>query len=594
VDEGLDDLRREVLQLMATPGELRDGLARVLARIDALIAAQVPRGPSAQDAQIEEVLDVLFALARLDFSRRAVVHGDGAIDALAQSANMLCEELEVAQGEMQRARTEAEAATLAKSQFLAHVSHEIRTPLTALIGFADLLAVPTLSESDRLNYAMIIRRNGEHLLSVINDILDLSRIEAGRLLIETIPCSPVRILANVASLMRVRANDRGLTFKLDLATPIPSQVRTDPTRLLQILLNLVGNAIKFTREGIVRVVAAYEGRALVIDVMDTGIGMSEEQRAALFQPFQQADLSMTRRYGGSGLGLAISQALAEALGGHISVESVLGRGSKFRLTLPVAADGPLVERVDQAPLEQDRTAAAVRLRGSVLVVEDGVDNQVLIMMLLRGYGLTVAIASDGRAGLQRALDVWRRGSPFDLVLMDMQMPEMDGYQATAALRRDGYPGPIVALTAHAMAGETERCIAAGCTDYLRKPIDRGELVATLRRFLPDAPVSDEPPPLYSRFGDDTTMTEILGRFVGALPERVNALRSLAAARDLAQLERLAHQLKGAAGGYGFPEITEAAASVVDAVQANSEHALILQLVDQLAQLCLRARLGGTG
>jgi signal transduction histidine kinase/DNA-binding response OmpR family regulator len=583
-----------VLQLLSQPGDLRDGLARLLDRLNA-IAAPSGGGKEAtepsSEARIGEVLDVLYGLAGLDFSLRAQVYGDGPLDALAQTANMLSEELEATQHAMEAARAAAEAATLAKSQFLAHMSHEIRTPLTALIGFADLLSAPSVSESERLNYAMIIRRNGEHLLSVINDILDLSRIEAGRLTVETIVCSPAQILSEVASLMRVRAKESGLYFELYLDTPVPSSMKSDPTRLRQILLNLVGNAIKFTRRGGVEVRARYQDGELAIDVIDTGIGMSEEQLSTLFQPFQQADLSMTRRYGGSGLGLAISRALADALGGRISVESVLEQGSRFRLALPAVQAAEFVERIDEKPPDRPDARRSVRLHGSVLVVEDGIDNQVLVTTLLRNYGLTVAVAGDGKVALQHALEAWRHGTPFDVILMDMQMPVMDGYQATTALRREGYPNAIIALTAHAMAGERERCLNAGCSDYLRKPIDRGELVAALTRHLVPTPTEESAPLVHSSFAADPEMVEIIVRFVGSLPERVAAIRAAARGNEREVLLRLVHQLKGAAGGYGFGEIGERAFAIEEALRSGSEQAVVLRLTDELAELCERARAG---
>jgi signal transduction histidine kinase/CheY-like chemotaxis protein/HPt (histidine-containing phosphotransfer) domain-containing protein len=543
-------------------------------------------------AQVNDVLEVMTSLASLDFHARARVLGDGPLDALAQVANMLSEELQATQEAMATARAAAEAATEAKSRFLAHMSHEIRTPLTALLGFADLLLAPKLTESERLNYAMIIRRNGEHLLSVINDILDLSRVEAGRLHVERVPCSPARILSDVASLLRGRADEVGLHFEAHLVTPIPAVVVTDPTRIRQILLNFVGNAVKFTRKGAVRVLARVDGVHLVVEVVDTGIGIAPEHLPNLFHAFTQGDLSMARRFGGSGLGLAISKALAEALGGSISVDSELGRGSTFRLSLPIES-GDSSETVDALPVDFPAPLAAPpRLAGSVLVAEDGVDNQVLATILLRSYGLTVAVAADGEMAVQRTLEAWRHGTPFDVVLMDMQMPVLDGYQATTSLRRAGYDRPIVALTAHAMAGERERCIEAGCDDYIRKPIDRRELLQSLRRHLqPPTAEGAATALLHSSFADDSEMVEIIQRFVASLPERVAALRAEARVPGSQTLVRLAHQLKGAAGGYGFGPISEAAATLEAAARSGGEHANVLRAVEELADVCARARTG---
>jgi signal transduction histidine kinase/CheY-like chemotaxis protein/HPt (histidine-containing phosphotransfer) domain-containing protein len=603
-EQQVDEIRTQVRSILAASAAwpdagVRGQLERLRDQIDAVgddttrLLAAIER----EDQQLDEVLDVLFAVARLDFSQRAPIRGDRPLDALAAVANMLSEEIELAQREMNEARAAAETATEAKSRFLANMSHEIRTPLTALLGFADLLTSPVLSESDRLNYAMIIRRNGEHLLSVINDILDLSRVEAGRLMVEQIDCPPAQIFAEVASLMRLRAQAHGLRFAAELTTPVPATVRSDPTRLRQILLNLVGNAVKFTREGQVTMRLALDGEGrLCFEVEDTGPGIAPDVVAELFQPFQQADLSMTRRFGGSGLGLAISRALATALDGTIEVETALGRGSTFRLRVPitVAGDGRTITRLEDAGLAHAPGAAGAQFTGTALVVEDGLDNQVLIVTLLRGWGLQVAVARDGEVALQRVAAADQTGRAYDVVLMDMQMPILDGYQATAALRASGYRGPIVALTAHAMAGERERCLAAGCDEYVGKPIDRAQLVAALARHLPSAAAAIEAgdgTSLHSSFADDPAMQPIITRFVAALPARVTAIRAEAHAPGSTALARLVHQLKGAAGGYGFAEITTAAAAVEHALRTDAAHAEVLRAIDLLEAVSARARAG---
>jgi signal transduction histidine kinase/CheY-like chemotaxis protein len=588
-DEQVDHLRRELQQLIAHPDETREGLQRLLARVDTLAdaAAAAAAVQRRDQAQVDAVLDVMLRMAGLDFGRRAPVYGDGPLDALAQGVNMLSEELEAAQDAMSKARAAAEAATLAKSRFLAHMSHEIRTPMTALLGFAELLSAPSLSECDRLNYVTILRRNGEHLLSVVNDILDLSRIEAGRLALEKIAFSPAQILHEVASLMQVRARESGLEFSIALDTPVPARICGDPTRVRQILLNLVGNAIKFTQEGKVAVRVRLDATSLVFAVEDTGIGMDADEQTALFQPFQQGDLSMTRRFGGSGLGLSISRVLAEALGGRITVESAPGRGSIFRLVLPVDPAGPMLDHLDAEPRHRPQAPAAVRLSGSVLVAEDGADNQVLIKMLLHGYGLSVAVVADGRAAIARALDAARNGAPFDVVLMDMQMPVVDGYMATAELRKAGYDKPIVALTAHAMAGERVRCLACGCNDYVRKPIERAELLAALARILP-ASAPDDDGPLQSSLVD-ATLQPLIERFVRRLPDRVTALRVESRAPASDRLLLLVHQLRGAAGGFGYHPVSTAAGAVEDLLRAGGEHALVLRALDDLFAICARVR-----
>jgi signal transduction histidine kinase/CheY-like chemotaxis protein/HPt (histidine-containing phosphotransfer) domain-containing protein len=548
--------------------------------------------------RLEEILGVLLGLARLDFTARARVTGAGPLDALAASANMLAEELDHALRTLSAAKAEAESATLAKSAFLAHMSHEIRTPLTALLGFADLLAAPALSESDRLNYAMIIQRNGEHLLEVINDLLDLSKIEAGKLAVERRDCSPVGLLAEVAALMRIRAEQRGLRFEVVLATPVPATISTDPTRLRQVLHNLVGNAVKFTSQGSVILTASSsaDGRTMTLAVADTGIGMSPEQLGQLFRPFQQADVTMSRRFGGTGLGLAICRPMVEALGGALTVESRLGQGSTFVVRLPVeaAAGTPLVSAIpaESGASEGSKRGEAALLSGAVLLAEDGPDNQVLIATLLRRAGLTVAVVASGDLAVEGALAAGREGRPFDLVLMDMQMPVLDGYEATRSLRAAGYGGPVVALTAHTMSGERERCLAAGCDGYLAKPLDPVEFRALLRRFLRQRPPPDTAPErIYSRFHADPDLGPIIPLFVDTLPERAERMRAAWRAGEARELARLAHQLRGAAGGYGFPGITAAAAEVEDALDGHREGVMVDRLLGELLGLCGRANAG---
>lgn len=505
--------------------------------------------------------------------------------------------------ELRRARETAEANDRAKSEFLANMSHEIRTPLTAVLGFSDLLMDSSLGESDRLNYTQAIRRNGEHLLALINDVLDLSKLNAHKLKVETIDCSLPAILHEVASIMQVRALDKGLAFNLSYETPIPKQFRIDPTRVRQILFNLLSNAIKFTPRGEVNIVvrcreAGSDASRVEIDVTDTGIGLKEGEIEALFKPFQQANLSTTREYGGTGLGLTICRSLAEVLGGEIRVSSVPAVGSTFTLVLPgeVATDAPMAHEpcliADDLRADADQMESTQRLSGRVLLAEDGPDNQLLLSTMLRKRGLEVDIAENGESAVVQALEALDREAPFDIILMDMQMPKLDGYGAAARLRARGYAGPIVALTAHAMTGERERCIAAGCDDYLTKPISRQELLGAVEAHVrgePSTSTRTEAPrvddtrvpdgaPIHSSVADDPEMTELVAAFVERLPDQVHALRAAAETGDLERVQRLAHQLKGAAGGYGFlPVSEEAAALEVAAREASSRTELEVAL-----------------
>jgi len=461
-----------------------------------------------------------------DYSLHVKKHGRDEFGVLCDGFNTMLDQIEVTRDELQHAHDElekrvmqrtaelqvalaaAEAANVAKSQFLANMSHEIRTPMTAILGYADILAEgEALSHLGREQVAAM-RRNGDHLLTLINDILDLSKIEAGKMTIERIECQPCRIVADVVSLMRPRAVDKGLKLDLILDGPVPETVRTDPTRLRQIFVNLIGNAIKFTEEGGVRLVVsmakphAGANTQMCFEIINTGVGMAPEQLEKAFDAFTQADETMTRRFGGTGLGLTVSSALAENLGGTLSVESQLGQGSTFRFTI---ATGPLdgirmlvdqQEAFSSASTPHEKPRAVFDPSARVLLCEDGPDNQRLIAFLLEKAGARVALAENGLAGLEEALRARDAGEPFDVILMDMQMPVLDGYRATRRLREEGYQGPIIALTAHAMAHDRQKCLDAGCDDYVSKPIRREDLLATValhatggRKSAPSAPTT---------------------------------------------------------------------------------------------------------
>jgi signal transduction histidine kinase/ActR/RegA family two-component response regulator len=378
--------------------------------------------------------------------------------------------------ELEEAKATALAASEFKSMFLANMSHEIRTPMNAILGFVDLLADHDDEREQRLSHMGTIRRNAEHLLGVINDILDLSKIEAGRLAIEPVPTAMGTLLADVRTLMAGRAEAKGLSLDMRVDPGLPDAVLTDGGRVRQVLINLIGNAVKFTQTGGIRVlVSAQPGHGAVwafrVEVRDTGIGLTPQQVATLFQPFTQADASITRRFGGTGLGLSISRNLAQLLGGDVEASGTPGEGSCFTFTFKTSACEPAV----QTPAEPAESSVNA-LRGlRVLLAEDGVDNQRLIRHYLTRVGVDLAIVENGRL----AVDALEGDPGFDAVLMDMQMPEMDGYTAASLLRSRGCDLPIVALTAHAMAGDRERCLASGCSHYLTKPLDRALLISTL-------------------------------------------------------------------------------------------------------------------
>lgn len=394
-----------------------------------------------------------------------------------------------AEEELARARCDAENANQCKSDFLANMSHEMRTPLTAILGYADLLA----EEPDAVDAcvaAEIIRRNGTHLLDLINDILDLAKIEAGKYETKLDACSPGQLVAEVVALMRVRAEAKGVALKAQYEGAIPERITTDPTRLRQILLNVVGNAVKFTEVGEIRIVTRLVNEAqeprIQFDVVDTGIGMSSEELDRLFSPFTQG----RRKLGGTGLGLAISKRLARILGGDIQVTSQLGDGSTFGITIAAGnLEGvSLVEYADSLPAAENKphgqgTANGMRVACRILLAEDGPDNQRFISLILRLAGAEVTVAENGEMAIELALKAEAENRPFSLVIMDMQMPIMDGYEATRKLRESGFARPIIALTAYAMKDDMAKCLAAGCDAYASKPVDRERLLAMLHSHL---------------------------------------------------------------------------------------------------------------
>ncbi len=395
--------------------------------------------------------------------------------------------------EIREALERAESASKAKSDFLANMSHEIRTPMTAILGYSDLMVNNDLiaSDADELaEMAKSIHSNANHLLDVINDILDVSKIEAGFLSIEQIETSPLCQIEEVASLLRPRAQSKGIELRVIYDTSVPSVIVTDPTRVKQILFNLVGNAIKFTEIGTVTIRFRHlpDEQMMAIDVIDTGIGIRPEQVRVLqeFEPFMQADASTTRKFGGTGLGLHISRSLSAMLGGGIEIESEFGRGTTVRVRLrarvspeaefiDAATSGLVLNQIKshQKPDGARRSSAKVLAGTRILLAEDGPDNQRLISFNLQSAGAEVTVAKTG----VEAIELARQLKPH-LILMDMQMPEMDGYEATRKLRENGCGLPIIALTAHAMDGDRKRCIDAGCSEYLTKPIDKYLLIQT--------------------------------------------------------------------------------------------------------------------
>lgn len=392
------------------------------------------------------------------------------------------------QEELRRAKEAAEVANATKSAFLANMSHEIRTPLGAVIGFSELLLNSKISFSERVNSVEVIKRNGRLLSNIINDILDLSKVEAGKLEVEKVSVPFGEVMKEIGSVLNLEAVEKGITLKVISEGAIPSNIKTDPLRLRQILLNIVGNAIKFTTRGSVhvkvRLVQPVSGPArLAFIVSDTGEGIKPEQIDRLFVPFTQADASTTRKFGGTGLGLVLSRKLANALGGDVTLtETAPGKGSTFTVTIDPEISEQVLFESSILPADNVMHFSNEKFEGNlsllkILVVDDSLDNQALIKRILRLAGAQAETANNGKEAIEKALN-----GDFSLILMDLQMPEMDGYEATRILREKGYKRPIIALTAHAMKEERQRSLRSGFDDHLTKPIDQELLVKTLAEY----------------------------------------------------------------------------------------------------------------
>lgn len=406
--------------------------------------------------------------------------------------------LRMAWEEMHEAKEEAERASRAKSAFVSRMSHELRTPMNAILGFSQLLEEEELKPEQK-DFVLEINRAGVHLLELINQVLDLAKIEAGSMTLENIPFDPTQMVEQVATLIGEQARARELELRLEVSPDLPGQILGDPTRLRQVLINLAGNALKFTHQGGIdlRVALVEEGNRIEYSVRDSGIGMDAETLARLFRPFSQADESVTRKFGGTGLGLSIARDLVRAMGGEIHVESESGQGSRFWFSLPAVraaeefadnhsaglASAPITEPV---PLSENAggTSEPSELAGHVLLVEDNNINQIIASRMLERLGLTHEIANNGREALEKI-----QAHTYDLILMDVQMPEMDGMDATRALRaweiENARPRlPVIAMTANALSGDRSDCLASGMDDHLAKPVRVETLRALLAHWLP--------------------------------------------------------------------------------------------------------------
>ena len=581
---------------------------------------ELPWTRTLADGQVHR--DERLSLAQTDGGERMflvncapVLGGSGRTNGVLVSLDDITQ-IEAQKRELAEAKVSADFANQTKSLFLANMSHEIRTPMNAILGFTELLKRGKLrDEALARRYLDTIHSSGTHLLQLINDILDLSKVEAGHLEVERIPCAAQEIAREVVDILGIKAQESGVGFGLRIDGRIPARITADPVRLRQILTNLAGNALKFTREGRVEIVLRMETTSLLaIDITDTGIGIEPDRLELIFEPFVQADQSVNRRFGGTGLGLSISRRFARALGGDIVARSVPGSGSTFTVTLD---PGPLddvgwiadADLATPAAATQAQDARWVFPAARILIVDDGEENRELLHALLEDYGFDLDEAANGAEAVERV----RRGG-IDLVLMDVQMPVMDGLTATRLLRDEGCVTPIVALTANVMAGAGDALTDAGFTAYEAKPVVVESLLATLGGLcgatrvrnedesaapVPAAPAGDAVaanevaaeglPPIPSRLATNPRFHRAIRSFGVRIEERLGAMRVAHAAGEWTSLRELAHWLKGAGGTVGFDCFTEPAARL-EAGARGADAELCARELESLASIVARLEL----
>ncbi len=474
----------------------------------------------------------------------------------------------------------ADEANRAKSMFLATMSHEIRSPLAAIIGFSDTLRKSALSV-DKTNASLeSIHRNSKHLLHLINDILDITKIESGQFDIEIIKVSPFKVLEEAKHATWANINEKALRFKLSYAFPLPETIQTDPVRLKQILINLISNSIKFTKKGSINVNVSFslKKQLMTFDVIDTGIGLTNEQQSKIFDSFTQADSSTTREYGGSGLGLNICTKLVNKLGGEIFVESTVGRGSKFSFTISsgLVIKDSLIFTLEDSVDDKDchDMNAFEQLQGEVLLAEDTIDNQNLIEMYVTETGANITIVADGAQAVKMC-----ESRQFDLILMDMQMPVLDGIEATKKIRYVDKKTPIVSLTANVLKSDYHRCLAAGANDFLSKPIDTRQFTEILQKYL------EKSNSTATQVNQPVKLEHLTEKFLNDLPNRMKLIVDSKNQKNWQTVEHETHKLKGLGTTFGYPEITYMSAEI-NLCCRNTEFDNIVPLVEELNDFCV--------
>lgn len=493
--------------------------------------------------------------------------------------------------ELAVARDQANKANHTKSQFLANMSHEIRTPLTAIIGFSENLLDKDISANDRQDAINTIIQSGNHLMQLINNILDLSKVEAGKLELESIEFSPFEMLEEIKALVINQTTRKKLGFNINYQFPFPSKIKGDPIRTKQIILNLCSNAIKFTYKGQIDIYARYDKTTnlLNFEISDTGIGMTNVQTKKIFSPFTQADSTTTKRYGGTGLGLSLSKRLAENLGGTLSVKSEFGKGSRFIASISagnVAGLKYVNKESEFLPTLQKPSSSQkfVPISGNILLVEDMPNNQKLISWQIKKLGAKVKIVNNGKEAVELAT-----AENFDLILMDIQMPIMDGLQATSLLRERGYDGPIVALTANAMQKDKNLCYEAGCNNFVPKPIDKIHFYEVLSTYLEKQSEDNNLDPIVSKLtNEDHEYQKLVQSFIGNLSTLLESLTHANTNQDWETVKAISHNLKGLGGGMGFPIIT-AVAKKIEIELSAEDYSSVENLISDLNGISKRIR-----